>query len=126
MFLIGGIYIVESYFISQSDNHIFSLLTGIFRTFTFYVGVVVFKSIIVWFVFYLVPSFLLFLFSSLFELSIFIPFYLFDDLLTIAPYFVILVVELGFMVIIFKLSQSTFRCYCTTSCIIQESSGVSI
>ena len=124
MFLIGGIYIVESYFISQSDNHIFSLLTGIFRTFTFYVGV--FKSIIVRFVFYLVPSFLLFLFSSLFELIIFIPFYLFDDLLTIAPYFVILVVELGFMVIIFKLSQSTFRCYCTTSCIIQESSGVSI
>ena len=92
MFLVGSIYIVESYFISQSDNHIFSLLTGIFRTFTFYVGVVVFKSIIVWFVFCLVPSSLLFLFSSLFGLIIFIPFYLFDDLFAIAPYFVILVV----------------------------------
>ena len=88
-------YIVESCFISQSDNHIFCLLTGIFRSFMFYVGVVIFKSIVVQFVFYLVPSSLLFPFSSLFGLVIFIPFYLFDDLLAIAPYLSILVVELG-------------------------------
>lgn len=92
-------------FVIQSDSCNFCLLIGVFKTFIFnvIVGVVMYKSVIVLLFsvlshLFFIPFFPLFLLYLDYFLFYFISF---GDLLAVAPYFVILVVELGLMVVIF-------------------------